>query len=44
MKKINIVKENSDFNKIIKNNKPFKYKDYVIYIERKEPSLYKFGF
>ena len=44
MKKINIVKENSDFNKIIKNNKPFKYKDYVIYIERKEPSVYKFGF
>lgn len=44
MKKINIIKENSDFNNIIKNNKPFKYKDYVIYIERKEPSIYKFGF
>jgi ribonuclease P protein component len=44
MKKINIVKENRDFNRIIKGSKPFKYKDYIIYIERKEPSLYKFGF
>ena len=44
MKKINIVKENRDFNRIIKNNKPFKYKDFVIYIDKKEPSIYKFGF
>ena len=44
MKKINIVKENKDFNRIIKNNRPFKYKDYVIYIDKKEPSVYKFGF
>ena len=44
MKKVNIVKENRDFNRIIKNNKPFKYKDFIIYVEKKEPSVYKFGF
>ena len=44
MKKVNIVKENKDFNRIIKDNKPFKYKDYIIYLEKKEPSVYKFGF
>lgn len=44
MKKINIVKENREFNSIIKNNKPFKYKDYIIYVEKKEASIYKFGF
>ena len=44
MKKINIVKENRDFNNIIKNNEPFKYKDYIIYIERKDSCIYKFGF
>ena len=43
MKKRNIVKNNRDFNRIIKNNKPFKYKDYVIYIERIEDSDYHFG-
>lgn len=44
MKKINILKENRDFNRIIKDGKPFKYKDYVIYVERKNPSVYNFGF
>ena len=44
MKKINIVKDNRDFNRIIKNNRPFKYKDYIIYIDKKEPSIYRFGF
>ena len=43
MKKRNIVKNNRDFNRIIKNNKPFKYKDYIIYIERIEDSDYHFG-
>ncbi len=43
MKKKNIVKESRDFNFIIKSNKPFKYKDYIIYVEKKEPSIYKFG-
>ena len=44
MKKINIVKENRDYSRIIKKNKPFKYKDYIIYIDKKEPSIYRFGF
>lgn len=44
MKKINIVKENRDYNRIIKENRPFKYKDYVIYIDKKEHSIYRFGF
>ncbi len=43
MKKINIVKESNDFNNIIRTNRAFKYKDFVIYVERKEPSIYKFG-
>lgn len=43
MKKINILKNNHDFESIIKTNKPFKFKDYIIYVEKKEPSVYKFG-
>lgn len=44
MKKINIVKKNEDYNRIIKSNKPFKYKDYIIYIERNTNDRYHFGF
>ena len=44
MKKNHILKHSYDFDRIIKHNRPFKYKDYIIYIERKEPSIYKFGF
>ena len=33
LKKINIVKNNYDFDRIIKNNKPFVYKDFLIYKE-----------
>lgn len=44
MKKINIVKDNRDFNRIIKNNKPFKYHSFILYIERKNDEVYKFGF
>lgn len=43
MKKKNIVKNNRDFNRIIQNNRPYKFKDYIIYIERKENSDYNFG-
>ena len=43
MKKINILKESRDFDRIIKNNKPYKYKEYIIYIERNTNSFYKFG-
>ena len=44
MKKINVVRENREFTRIIQKNKPFRYKDYVIYIDKREPSVYKFGF
>jgi len=44
MKKINILKESYDFDRIIKNNKAYKFKDYIIYIERKKQKNYKFGF
>ena len=43
MKKINILKNSRDFDRIIKGNKPYKYKDYIIYIERDTNDLYKFG-
>lgn len=44
MKKKNILKESKDFNRIIKNNRPIKYSDYIIYIEKIETNNYKFGF
>lgn len=44
MKKINIIKENEEYNRIIKNNKPFKYKEFLIFVEFKDKSVYKFGF
>ena len=43
MKKINILKKSRDFDRIIKNNKPYKYKDYIIYLEKETNSIYKFG-
>lgn len=43
MKKINILKSSRDFDRIIKNNKPYIYKDYVIYIEKNTNDYHKFG-
>ena len=43
MKKINILKSSRDFDRIIKKNKPYKYKDYIIYLERNTNDIYKFG-
>lgn len=43
MKKINILKNSRDFDRIIKNNKPYKYKDYIIFLERETSDVYKFG-
>lgn len=43
MKKINILKESRDFDRIIKNNKPYKYKDYIIFTERNSENNYRFG-
>ena len=34
MKKINIIKSNREFDRIIKNNKSFKYKDFIVYLEK----------
>ena len=43
MKKINILKKSQDFDRIIKNNQPYKYKDYIIYLERTNNKVYHFG-
>lgn len=43
MKKINILKENVEFNRIIKNNKPYKTKYYIIYLEWTNDNIYHFG-
>ena len=43
MKKINIVKKNEEFARIIKNNKSYKTAPYIIYIERSNQKLYHFG-
>ena len=43
MKKINILKNSRDFDRIIKSNKPYKYRDYIIYLERNTNDVYKFG-
>ena len=44
MKKINIVKSNEDFNRIIRNYKPYKYNDFLLYIEYNKENIYHFGF
>ena len=43
MKKKNVLKRNIDFDRIIKNNKAFRYKDYIIYLERTDNEEYHFG-
>lgn len=43
MKKINIVRKNVDFSRIIKNNNALKYKDYIIYKENNNDKIYRFG-
>lgn len=42
MKKINVLKENQYFDRIIQNNKPFKCNHFLIYIERGQDN-YHFG-
>ena len=44
MKKENILKENYDFQRIIKSNRPYKSKNYIIYIEKNNEESYHFGF
>ena len=42
MNKLHTIKNNYDFEDIIKNNKAYKYKDYIIYLS-KTTDVYKFG-
>ena len=44
MKKINIIKSNDEYNRIIKNIKPYKFMDYIIYLEKVNTGNYYFGF
>ena len=43
MKKINILKEKKEFDRIIKNIKPYKYKEYLIFLDKNSSNYYKFG-
>ena len=43
MKKINIIKKNEDFKKILDQGKFIKNKYYIIYYKDKEESYYRFG-
>ena len=43
MKKINIIKDSRDFEKIIKNNKSFRTKYFYIYKQSHEENIYHFG-
>lgn len=44
MKKINILAKNDDFNRIIKNIKPIKKYNFIIYLEKNSDNQYHFGF
>lgn len=43
MKKINIVKKNEEFARIIKAINPYKTAPYIIYIERTNSNIHHFG-
>jgi ribonuclease P protein component len=43
MKKVNILKSNRDFDRIIKNNRSYRFNSLYIYIERNNDSTYHFG-
>ena len=43
MKKINIVKENREFNRIINKTTPYKNHNFIIYLERNNKNNYQFG-
>ena len=43
MKKNNIIKKSTDFDRIIHSTKPIKFKDYIIYIEYNDSLEYHFG-
>ena len=43
MKKINTLKSNLDFSRIIRKYKPYKFESFIIYIEKNTNDIYKFG-
>lgn len=43
MKKINVLKSNDDFNRIINTKKAYKTKHFVIYLEWNDSNIYHFG-
>lgn len=43
MKKINIIKDTSDFEKILQNGKSIRNEHYIIYYKDKEKEYYRFG-
>ena len=44
MKKINIIKSNEEYNRIIQNIKPYRTKEFLIFVEKVKTDKYKFGF
>ena len=45
MKKVNIIQKNEDYNRIIQTIKPYKYKEYMIFLEKNNNlDNYAFGF
>lgn len=43
MKKVNILKDNQEFGRIISTTKPYKYKDFIIYKENHDSEISRFG-
>ena len=43
MKKINVVKNSRDFDRIIKNGKVVKNREFVIYYDNNDLGIYRFG-
>lgn len=44
MKKYNILKERKEYNRIIQTIKPFRFKEYLIFMEKNNDEIYQFGF
>lgn len=44
MKKMNIIKSNDEYNRIIKTIKPYKTKELIVFVEKKQTDKYRFGF
>ena len=38
------LKQNNDFQRIISTSRPYKYKEYVVYVEKNNDNNYYFGF